>query len=210
MVMCQPPASIGYVAVPSVTAARAGTAHSPLQPFHDCDPKQKTNIYTEHWRSRYTRRKAWSIYIKCLNTSREHTTSHRAQSTQGAFLPSQISFHCEENFLPFQAFCSKSKNRNPITPGLSAGRWERVRTEGAVLRSCLGHNLCGNSESPTRNVTFSDSFLLGGGGRAATLCKSSRGGCAWALLPEGPGLGVVMFQAPSTWVHLVDSWCKRG
>lgn len=71
---CQGPASMGYGAVPSATAARDGTAHSPLGEFHSCDLKQKRTDCTEHLRGNYIRGKPWSIYSKSLNMYREHTT----------------------------------------------------------------------------------------------------------------------------------------
>lgn len=69
--MCQGPASMAYVAVPSATAARDGTA---LEAFPICDLKQKRSGCTERLRGNYTRGKPWSIYSKSLNTHREHTT----------------------------------------------------------------------------------------------------------------------------------------
>lgn len=207
--MCQPPASITYIAVPSVTGARGGTAHSRREAFHSCDLKQRTNVCTELWRGNYTRGKGLEhLQQVSEHIQGAHHKSHWAQPAQGAFLLFQTSFHCEENFLPFQAFSSKRKNRNPIRPGLSAGRRERVRTERAVPWLCLGHNLHRNSLSHQRNVTFSSSLVLWRDGRAALLGKSSRGSCIWGLFPEGLSLGVYLLG--HLYLHLVDSGWKIG
>lgn len=121
---------MAYVAVPPVTAARDGTAHSPPEAFHSCDLKQERSDYTEHLRGNYSRGKPGSIYSKSLNTYREHTT--RATELRQHFFSLKHLFTVKKIFFLFRRSVARAKIGTQL--GLaSAGRRERARTEGAVL-----------------------------------------------------------------------------
>lgn len=96
----------GLRTVPSVTAARDGTAQLPLEAFHSCDLKQRTNDYTEHLRGNYSRGKPWSIYSKSLNTFREHT---RATALRQHFFSQKHLFTVKKIFFLFRRSVARAK-----------------------------------------------------------------------------------------------------
>lgn len=129
---------------PLCHCARDGTAHSPLEAFHSCDLKQRTDDCTEHLRGNHTRGKPWSIYSKSLNTYGKQTTraTELRQLRQHLFSLKHL-FTVKKIFFLFRRSVARAKIGTQLglasLQGGESGRGQRGLCRGSAWgTTCTG------------------------------------------------------------------------